>query len=138
MTSAQPKVLAVVAAGGMVGAVTRFAVQAAFPHRPGMVDWAIFAVNVSGCLLIGVLMGLVNPRQRLLTAFLGTGVLGGFTTFSAFTVDVVRMAEAGNAVMASGYLGATVASALAAVWLGSVSTAWLRRATPDSDASARW
>src|SRR3981189_1592285 len=71
-------------AGGVLGSRPRYALQIAFPHPPYNFDWATFAINVSGCLLIGVLMVLVTQvwtGRPLLRPFLGIGVLGGFPTF---------------------------------------------------------
>jgi CrcB protein len=117
--------VAAVAAGGVLGALTRYALTAAWPHHPGAFPWATWTVNVTGCLLIGVLMAFVTlrwPEQRLIRPFLGVGVLGGYTTFSTSVVDVQQAAAHGAAGTALLYLGATVAGALAAVWLGSAVT----------------
>lgn len=114
-------VLGVVAAGGVIGSLARFGVQEAFPADPGQFPWATFAVNASGCLLIGVLMVLIAevwPSRRLLRPFLGVGVLGGFTTFSAYAVDVERAVSAGAARTALLYLGGTLLAAMLAVWAG--------------------
>ncbi len=109
--------MAAVAAGGVIGAECRFGLQHLFPHPPGSFGWATFAVNVTGCLLIGVLVVLV-PGDGPWRAFLGTGVLGGFTTFSAYTVDVQRAFAHGAAGAALATLAATLLAALLAVWAG--------------------
>src|SRR6185503_14749578 len=91
-------VLGVVALGGAAGAVGRYGLAVAWPHRPGTFPWATFVTNVTGCLLIGVLMVLITEvwsAHRLLRPFLGTGVLGGYTTFSTYTVDVQQLVAAG-------------------------------------------
>jgi CrcB protein len=105
--------LLAVAAGGVLGALTRFAVAEAWPGTP----WATWVVNVSGCFLIGVLYTLVD--RRLPRLFLGTGVLGGYTTFSTATVQIF---EAGL-----GYLAATLIGALLATWAGSALAGLARR-----------
>jgi CrcB protein len=90
------------------------------PSRIGF-PWATFGINVLGCLLIGVLMVLVTDvwtRQRLLRPFLGVGVLGGFTTFSTYVVDIQRLVDAGAAATALSYLAATVIAALIATYVG--------------------
>jgi fluoride exporter len=118
-------VLAAVSAGGALGAVARYGLSVAWPHRPGTFPWATFVTNVSGCLLIGVLMVLVtevSTAHRLLRPFLGTGVLGGYTTFSTYTVDIQRLAVAGAVGTGLVYLAATLAGALAAVHLGATLT----------------
>ncbi|WP_175596149.1 fluoride efflux transporter FluC [Thermomonospora catenispora] len=112
---------AAVSAGGMVGALARWGLTEAFPHAPGDFGWAMFAVNVSGGLLIGVLMAVITcgPRVHPLTRpFLGVGVLGGFTSFSAYALDVQRAFQAGAPGTAVTYLVATVVCALAAVYAG--------------------
>lgn len=78
--------LAAISAGGVTGSLARYALAEVYPHRLGGFAWATFGINVSGCLLIGVVMVLVTdlwPTRTLLRPFLGTGVLGGCTTFSA-------------------------------------------------------
>ncbi len=114
-------VLAAISAGGVIGSLGRYGLQQAFPHAPAGFPWATFAINVSGCLLIGVLMVLVTEvfvRRPLLRPFLGVGVLGGFTTFSAYAVDAQQAIEVGAAGTGLLYLAATLVSALIAVWLG--------------------
>src|SRR5919112_1175643 len=108
-------VLAAVSAGGVIGACARHALNLAWPHPPGRFPWATFVINVSGCLLIGVLMVLITEvwsAHRLLRPFLGVGVLGGYTTFSAYAGDVQRLVAAGAAGTALLYLAGTVLAAL--------------------------
>ncbi|MEV0284807.1 CrcB family protein [Kribbella sp. NPDC050820] len=113
-------VLAVVALGGMLGAAGRYLIGQTWPTPAGGFPWATFTINVTGCALIGVLMVLVTDvwlRQRLLRPFLGTGVLGGYTTFSTYTVDVQHLITGGHPGAALAYLAATPAAALVAVWI---------------------
>ncbi len=110
-------VLGLVSGGGVLGALARYGLATAWPHPPGGFPWATFVTNVAGCLLIGVLMA-VWATHRLLRPFLGTGVLGGFTTFSTYAVDVQRMVTAGQARTALLYLAGTLVCALAATWTG--------------------
>jgi CrcB protein len=113
-----------IAAGGALGALARYAVSTAWPHTPGTFPWATFAINVVGCLLIGSLMAvltdLVGRPHRLVRPFLGVGVLGGFTTFSTYTVDVERLISAGHPQLALADLFGTLAAALLAVQIGIV------------------
>ncbi|WP_405096119.1 FluC/FEX family fluoride channel [Micromonospora sp. NBC_01412] len=132
-------VLGVIAAGGVLGALARAGLQTAFPHRPTGFPWATFAVNVTGCLLIGALMAVVAAgRTRPLTRpFLGVGVLGGFTTFSTYAVDVRLAVAAGAAGTALAYLVATLVGALVAVWLGDAAAGrFLHRAARAAPAAA--
>lgn len=113
--------LGAIAAGGALGALARAGLTAAFPRPPGGFPWAVFGVNAAGCLLIGVLMVLVaeTPRApRLARPFLGTGVLGGFTTFSAYVVDIRALLDEGLPAAAFGYAAGTLAAALLAVLTG--------------------
>ncbi|MFB4262602.1 CrcB family protein [Nonomuraea sp. GTA35] len=130
-------VLAAIAAGGALGALARYGAQTALPSGPADFPWATFLVNVSGCLLIGVLMVViteVRTAHRLVRPFLGVGVLGGYTTFSTYVVDVQRAVAAGAPVTGLAYLAATMLAALAAVVAGM----WLtRRAAAAAGAGAR-
>ncbi|MCO1654617.1 fluoride efflux transporter CrcB [Pseudonocardia sp. S2-4] len=121
-----------VAVGGVVGAEARYGLSLALPHAPGAWPWSTLLVNASGCVLIGVLMVLVTERVRvhpLTRPLLGVGVLGGYTTFSSYAVDVVGLVGAGRVVPAAGYAVATPLLALLAVAVG----VWLTRR-----ATARW
>lgn len=116
-------VLLVISVGGGLGALLRYAVGVHWPVRAGQVPWSTFAVNVVGCFAIGILMILITEvwvAHRLLRPFLGVGVLGGFTTFSTYCLEIRRLLESGAMVEALGYLGGTVVAALAAVVLGMV------------------
>jgi len=79
------------------------------------------AVNVVGSLLMGILFGLFSARwetQTSLRLFLTTGVLGGFTTFSAFSLDVALLYEQGHTALALIYVVVSVALALTGLFLG--------------------
>ncbi|OII60926.1 chromosome condensation protein CrcB [Streptomyces sp. CC53] len=118
-------VLGAVALGGGTGALARYGVSVAWPTAPGGFPWATLWTNVLGCAVIGVLLVLldaaVRPR-RLVRPFFGTGVLGGFTTFSTFAVDVRTLVGEGAPLRAAVYLVATPAAALTAVALGAWTT----------------
>jgi CrcB protein len=125
----QGAVLASVSVGGVLGSLARWGAGLAWPTPPGGVPWTTLSINVLGCLLIGVLIAAVHrrPRHPLLRPFLGTGVLGGFTTFSGYTVDAVRLLQHGSAGPAAVYLGGTLLGALAATWIGLVGSRRLAR-----------
>jgi CrcB protein len=117
------KALLLVGLGGCIGSIARYALGMLLtqPAAHGRFPLGTFAVNVLGCLLAGLLAGWWE-RQALLSAdarlFVFTGLLGGFTTFSAFgleTVALLRRGEPGTAVL---YAGGSVALGIAAVWLG--------------------
>ncbi|SCE89155.1 fluoride efflux transporter FluC [Micromonospora saelicesensis] len=133
LTARPATVLAAIAAGGVLGALARAGLQHAVPHPPTGFPWATFTINTSGCLLIGVLMavlGHLDGGPPLARPFLGVGVLGGFTTFSTYAVDVQQAIVVGAPGTALAYLAATVVGALVAVAVGDAVTAGLlRRAT---------
>jgi fluoride exporter len=118
-------VLGVISTGGVLGALARYGLAVAWPHRPDQFPWATFIANVSGCLLIGALMVLITDvwaAHRLLRPFLGVGLLGGYTTFSTYTLEVQQLVTAGAARTALFYLAGTLAAALAAVYTGITAT----------------
>ncbi len=118
-------VLGVISAGGALGASARYGLGVAVPASPTAFPWATFAINVIGCLLVGVLMVAVTevfPTRRLVRPFLGVGVLGGFTTFSTYVVEIQRLILAGAGGTALAYLAGTIAAAVGATWLGLVAT----------------
>ncbi|MFE1881268.1 fluoride efflux transporter CrcB [Streptomyces diastatochromogenes] len=120
---AQAPIVAVVAVGGALGAMARYALTLAWPTPPGGFPWATFWTNVIGCAVIGVFMVLITDvwaAHRLVRPFFGTGVLGGFTTFSTYAVDIRGLVDAGHPRTGLAYLAATLVAALAAVWLASV------------------
>ncbi|MEV0183257.1 fluoride efflux transporter CrcB [Streptomyces sp. NPDC050625] len=120
---AQVPVVAVVALGGALGATARYALTLWWPTQPGGFPWATFVTNVVGCAVIGVFMVIITDvwaAHRLVRPFFGTGVLGGYTTFSTYTVDIQKLADSGHPATGLAYLAATPVAALAAVWLASV------------------
>jgi fluoride exporter len=124
-------VLAAISTGGVLGALARYGLQSAFPQAPTAFPWATFGVNVTGCLLIGVLMTLITelwPHKLLLRPFLGVGVLGGFTTFSTYVVDIRQAVSTGAGEIALAGLAGTLITAMLAVWLGVAVTGRVLRA----------
>jgi CrcB protein len=122
----------VAALGGALGALARWGVSLALPGTPGGLPWGTLAVNLAGCLLIGVLLAVLPARfspSTWLRPFLAVGVLGGFTTFSTFAVDVVRLGEAGAWPVALAYVAASVLGGAACVLLGLTAARALLRPT---------
>lgn len=116
----QAPIVAMVALGGAVGATARYAVSLWWPAQHGGFPWATFWTNVVGCAMIGVLMVIiteVRPVHRLVRPFAGTGVLGGFTTFSTYAVDIQQLVDSGHPGTGLAYLAATLVAALTAVRL---------------------
>jgi CrcB protein len=111
-----------VAAGGAIGAGCRHLVGLAALRLlgPGF-PFGTLTVNVVGSLLMGVLIGSLALRFEApagLRLFLATGVLGGFTTFSAFSLDVAVLAERGETAAAAGYIAASVVLSIGALFAG--------------------
>ncbi|MEU1347837.1 fluoride efflux transporter CrcB [Streptomyces sp. NPDC005795] len=124
--SPQTAVVAVVALGGATGASARYGASLLWPTPTGGFPWTTLVVNVVGCAVIGVFMVVISEAwsaHRLVRPFFGTGVLGGFTTFSTYAVDIERLVDGGRARTGLVYLGLTLLAALAAVW----SAVWLTR-----------
>ncbi|HEY7224872.1 MAG TPA: CrcB family protein [Micromonosporaceae bacterium] len=118
-------VLSVISAGGSLGASARYLLGVAVPTPASGFPWTTLAINVGGCLLIGALMVLVTHvwvRRRLVRPFLGVGVLGGFTTFSTYIVEIQRLLDVGAAGRALAYLAGTLGAAIVATWVGLVVT----------------
>jgi fluoride exporter len=115
-----------VAAGGGIGALLRHFMAGGILHRFGNdFPYAILSVNVLGSLLMGMLVaGLTHyaPGNQLLRAFLAVGVLGGFTTFSSFSLDTMVLAERGEYGAAALYVFLSVALSLAAIFIGMSAT----------------
>jgi CrcB protein len=110
-----------VAAGGAIGATLRFAFGVwALRSFGGGFPWGTLGVNVIGGFLMGALAVLLVERMAAprLAPLLMTGVLGGFTTFSAFSLDTLLMLERGEAAKAALYVGASVALSIGALWAG--------------------
>ena len=116
--------VAAVAVGGALGAVARYLMSVAAAGLPGLgggFPWATLTVNLIGCLGIGFLwanwshLAWFHDWGR---AFLVVGVLGGFTTFSAFSFETLMLADAGRWGVAVGYVMASVLGCLLAAWLG--------------------
>ncbi|MFJ7911825.1 fluoride efflux transporter FluC [Kitasatospora sp. NPDC096204] len=115
----QGRAVAVVAAGGAIGASARYAAGLGWQTGPTAFPWTTLLVNVVGCAVIGVFLVVITEGRQphpLARPFFGTGVLGGFTTFSTYAVDIRRLLEGGRPGPALAYLGLTLAGALVAVW----------------------
>jgi CrcB protein len=132
-------VLAVIAAGGVLGAEARYGVGVVLPHTGDAWPWSTLLVNVSGCVAIGVLMVVITElmnAHRLVRPFLGVGLLGGYTTFSTATVEAVTLITAGRPGPAVGYLVATPTLAMLGCAVGAVATRLLAGRPPRRPAEA--
>lgn len=113
-----------VALGSIVGGVARFLVSVVFLSQLGSgFPWATLFVNVTGSFIIGFYAALTGPDGRLLVSpqqrqFVMIGICGGYTTFSAFSLETLRLVQSGNAPAATLNIVISVLSWLTAVWLG--------------------
>ena len=115
--------LIIVAVGGALGSVSRYLLSGWVLHHT--VDWRFplgtFLVNVLGCFVIGVLAGFAvkddffSPEARL---FLFTGIIGGFTTFSAFSLETFYLLRRAELLVAGSYVLLSITVGLFALWLG--------------------
>jgi CrcB protein len=117
--------VAAVFLGGGIGSLLRYAVGLAFLQRfgPGF-PWGTLAINLAGCLAIGVVAELAQSRAVGLTygtrVFLTVGVLGGFTTFSTFAYDALTLANEAFTLPAIAYVLASVLGGILAAFAGVV------------------
>lgn len=111
-----------VAVGGAIGATGRYLFNLQMLRLLGPnFPWGTFGVNVIGSFIMGLVAGLFALRLDLspeMRSFITTGILGGFTTFSAFSLDAANMMERGQHALAAAYIGGSVALGLAGLFLG--------------------
>jgi fluoride exporter len=111
-----------VAVGGALGSVLRYAVSLGMQRlHPGAWPLGTLTANLVGCLGIGLVMGFHQDRSTLGVAgrmFLGVGLLGGFTTFSAFAYEGAELLRRGAVLLAALYAAASVAGGIVAAALG--------------------
>jgi fluoride exporter len=128
MTSPTPLAASLtVALGGAAGSVLRYQTGRALGHWLGAAaatafPWATLTVNLVGSLAMGLMVGWLarhgSAGAEVWRLLLGVGVLGGFTTFSAFSMEMVLLAERGSIGLAALYAGVSVAGGVAAMVLG--------------------
>ena len=115
------KILLLIGSGGFVGSVFRYLLSQTIHNKfLSAFPFGTMSVNIIGSLLIGVVYGLVekgniSPEARL---FLATGILGGFTTFSAFTMDALKLLQDGLWLESISYILLSVVLGVAATFLG--------------------
>ncbi len=120
-----PITLVTIALGGALGAVLRYlSVTAALRLLGPAFPWGTLFVNVAGSLVMGLTAALILEKTGAgrLQLFLMTGVLGGFTTFSAFSLDALALIERGKLAASAAYIGGSVALSIfalvAGLWAG--------------------
>lgn len=114
-------IYASVFAGGMLGGSTRYLIGLLAPTQPGAVPWGILAINVLGAFILGLLLAGWVRRGHVAhpwRPFLATGILGSFTTWSAFMTDTHALYQGQDALLATAYLVGATALGIAAAGLG--------------------
>lgn len=117
-----PSLLLAVAAGGAAGATARYAASFWIQGwAGGGFPWATLAINAVGSLLMGMLVegfALIADPGAIIRGFLTVGVLGAFTTFSTFSLEVVSLAQRGEAMAAAAYVAASLSLCVLGLFLG--------------------
>lgn len=120
----------VVGAGGFLGAVSRYLLGCAFPASPGAFPVLTLLINFAGAFVIAAVaecsreLLLLSPRTLL---FLKTGLCGGFTTFSAFSLETFELFEGGKGPTGTLYAVSSVIACLAGIWLGRLAVRLLKQ-----------
>ena len=119
-----PRWLALIFLGAALGTTARSLLEGASPAGPGAFPWTTLWINVCGSLLLGMLLEAIAESgrdagwRRGLRLGVGTGVLGGFTTYSTFSVETVLLLRSGHWLLALGYALASVVTGVVAAMLG--------------------
>lgn len=128
--------LLLIGVGGAVGTTIRFALESNFPAVPGAWPWATFCINVTGAFILAAFLETLTvfgPDEgwlRRLRLGIGTGVLGGYTTYSTFTVEALRLGDAGEPLAALSYAVGSVVLGFLAACAGMAGVGALHRRYP--------
>ncbi|WP_041436013.1 fluoride efflux transporter CrcB [Thermomicrobium roseum] len=117
----------IVALGGGLGAILRYLVTSWVQHRVDFFPWGTVVVNLVGSFLIGIVLemtlrGFLSSQARLL---LGVGILGGFTTFSSLSWEMLTLLEEGDILPAFLYGFGSLVIGVFCAWLGSIVVRWV-------------
>jgi CrcB protein len=109
LSRSDPRRLAAIYAGGVIGALARVGLAEAAPHGAASWAWATFAVNMAGALLLGCFVAFLRGHREESSgfAFLTTGICGTLTTFATFQLELFEMLDAGRLGLAAGYVAAS-------------------------------
>jgi CrcB protein len=123
-----------IAIGSALGGVARFALSGYVAHHFGETfPWGTLIINVTGSFAIGFFFTLTSPEGRWVVSsegrqFFMTGICGGYTTFSSFSIQTLNLARDGDWLRTGGNIAGSVALCLLAVWLGHVAAALINAA----------
>lgn len=116
------RILFLIGTGGLIGSIARYLTATYFTKVfPSAFPYGTFVVNIVGCLITGIVFGLserfswLTPEWRF---FIATGICGGFTTFSSFAYENIKLIQEGNFLVFAGYSIASFALGLFAVFIG--------------------
>ncbi len=120
LSRSDPRRLAAIYAGGVIGALLRVGLAQTFPHGSGSWPWATFAVNMAGALMIGAFVAALRGHRAESPTFalLTTGLCGTLTTFATLQLELFEMLEAGHLGLALSYAAVSIAGGFLAVRLG--------------------
>lgn len=116
--------LLLIGLGGALGTALRFALETALPAPAGTWPWTTFWINITGAFVLAALLEsltVLGPDEGWLRRIrwgVGTGILGGFTTYSTFMVETARLDGSGGYLVAFGYVAATLVLGITAAWAG--------------------
>lgn len=133
MTRGEGLIVVAVAIGSALGGVARYGLSGVVARAFGETfPWGTLVVNVTGSFLIGVVATLTGPDGRVLVSpvtrqFWLIGIFGGFTTFSAFSLQTLSLAQDGEWLRAGGNVALSVGLCLVFVWLGAALASWVNR-----------
>lgn len=123
----------IVAIGGALGTAARYGLSGLVANMFGQTfPWGTLIVNVSGCFVIGFFAALTGPDGRFLVGgsarqFVMTGICGGYTTFSSFSLQTLNLVSDGEWLYAGGNVLASVTLCLFFVWLGAAAASFLNQ-----------
>lgn len=115
------KLILLIGAGSFAGGILRYLISVFIQNKThGSFPYGTLLVNIIGCFLIGIVFSLFESRNihEPLRLFLAVGILGGFTTFSTFSLDTLTLFRSGDIAPAFGYIALSVLGSLAATFLG--------------------
>jgi CrcB protein len=123
---------AFVIAGGIVGSLMRWLVALVLPAVAGGFPWPTLFANVTGSFIIGLYAGLTGPDGRLFVdprtrQFVMTGICGGYTTFSSFSLQTLNLVRDGEMAFAGANIGLSFVLCLVAVWVGHIAAVALNQ-----------